>query len=123
MGPSEKINQAAQQTLQADSVQMNNGLVLNAQRVRNPKAGKNFEMGRNKEKEVKLTTKKNFKANSGASAKASEKLKQVMSRELQEQVKKEKKLEETQILDRMKNIQLQQQDTLQACQGWSEALL
>lgn len=66
---------------------------------------------------------KNFKTKNASSSKPSVKIEEVVKKEFKEQIKKDKKMEENQILDKIRILQLQQQDTLQACNGWSEALL
>lgn len=87
------------------------------EKIRNPKAGKNSQSGRNKD--IKVIANKSFKKNLASSAKPLGKLEEVISKELKVDRRKATKEEEMAILDRVRQIQIQQQDTAQACEGWS----
>lgn len=89
------------------------------QRVRNPRAGKNTQVGR--PKEIKINAKKSFKKITPSPSKPLGKLEEVVVKEIKDHIPNSRNKEESTMLERMK--QLQQQDVFQACVGWTDSLL
>lgn len=99
---------------------MQGGTYLKAQRVRNPLAGKNNQAARSKD--VTTIKKNSFKLSTAISSKPVEKFEEDLAKEVKKQMLKSKREEEKFMLERMKQIQIQQSDTMQACEGWSNIL-
>lgn len=93
---------------------------INHQKVRNPRAGKNVQVTRNNE--IKGVVKRSFKKTMTPASKHIEKIEEVLNKEVKNQRLKSKKDEEMFILDRMRQLQNQQSDTMQACGGWLGSL-
>lgn len=88
--------------------------------MRNPRAGKNQHDVSNKE--VKGVVKKSFKKALGSMSKQIEKIEEVLNKEVKVKNFKSKDEEEKYILDRMRQLQYQHIDTVQACEGWFRTL-
>lgn len=85
------------------------------QRVRNARGSKNPQTGR--KKDIKTMVKQNFKRSSASGSKVINICEEGSSKGKQEIDKKTKKSEEVMILGRMRQMQLQQNDTAQVCMG------
>lgn len=73
-------------------------------------------------KGVKGAARTNFKKNMPSSAKPNDKLDKAITSEVKAHVFKSKEAMDMGILQRMKEMQSQQQETFQACADWSQAL-